>query len=105
MFDTGYISFVLHGQIDSANNYFTVDDGEAHPIVYGSPNIYRVKEGTHKIEVTSGTGDYWTLEGKLKYDQVLRVTLELSGKDIADVRLELLRSAPMGFGLAAKRIN
>jgi len=105
MFDTGYISFVVREQIDSENNYFTLDGGSKHPIVYGSPNIYRVKEGTHKIEVTSGTGDYWTLEGKLKYDQVLRVTLELSGKDIADVSLELLRSAPMGFGIAARRLD
>ena len=104
MFDTCYLSLVADREIDFRNNCFSVDDSRSYSIRGGGTDIYKIKEGTHTITITSGTGAKWTFEEKIRYDQVLTILLGLSGGDICEVSTKIRRSAPMGFGLLAKKL-
>ena len=92
------ICIIAEPQIDSSTNSFSFN-GTRRPI-FGGPNSYKIRTGSHQVEICSGNGESWTVEANVGYGEMLTIKLALSGKDISDVMYKV-GPTPFGMGFGA----
>ena len=102
MFDKAYLSIPADPQV-GRNNKFSVD-GKYPRAIFGGANLYKISAGKHEVEIISGTGEAWTVEANVGYNELLTVKVVLAGEDVCDVMYKVGPAAP-GMGFAAMKLD
>lgn len=89
-----YVSFCPSTpQVEEYKIYFSVDGCAPHK-VFGGPNIYKMNPGEHKIELISDNGEQWYLNAEVGVNEMLTVHVEISNRDIVEVRGQVGKAIP-----------
>lgn len=89
-----YVSFSPSTpQVEEYNIYFCVDGSVPHKVFRG-PNLYKLNPGAHKIKLISGNGEQWYLDAEIGANEMLTVHVELSNRDITEVRGQMGKAIP-----------
>ena len=102
MFNEAYLYFAIDAEIDSKSNGFSLDGQRVLPIP-GKEIYYKIASGEHSVDITSGTGNEWTVRANVRRKERLKIKLSIHEGNISDVMYKL-SPAPFGVSLYAKKL-